>query len=611
MLNKLSEYLPKREKQLEPPKSDETSKIPPAVKTGWRMPNWEQLIFLIKALSEKEKKILLGTLFLVCFLFAGWGLTIYLKGTNKNPALGGSYSEAVQGQPLYLNPIVSHGNPVDNDLSSLIFSSLFRYNNEGKLEQDLVDKWERSSDGLTYTITLRSNVKWHDGQNLSAEDVIFTINLIRNPAYGSVFRNNLEGIGIEKTDDQNIVFTLKKAYTPFLHNLTFGILPKHLWEKVTSDKFLLTELNRKPVGSGMYSFFKLEKDRDGRITAVTLRANNYYYRASPHLRELVFHFYPQWEDMVNAYSNKEVQGISYVDTAKIQRLGQESGLTVYEIPTTRVYGIFFNQQKSPVLADKTTREGLRYGTNKEELLKKALNGKGIIINTPLLPSTLGFGPEINLYEFNEEKAKDAFRASGWNMLNEKERKKVSSMEGMEKIFYSTKLKKFLTFTLTVPDYPELVATANTLKEQWEKVGVMISLDIVTTSETLQDKISTRNYEALLFGEVLQADTDPTPFWHSSSKQSPGLNLSLFDNKDADALLDSARQEVNEEKRAELYHSFGSIINREVPAILLFSPFYLYGISSDYQGISAKMLYNPSDRLNDIGQRYLFTSRIRR
>jgi len=140
---------------------------------------------------------------------------------------------------------------------------------------------------------------------------------------------------------------------------------------------------------------------------------------------------------------------------------------------------------------------------------------------------------------------------------------------------------------------------------------MIDLDIVDTSETLQGKISTRNYEALLFGEVLQADTDPTPFWHSSSKQSPGLNLSLFDNKDADALLDSARQEVNEEKRAELYRSFGALVNQETPAIFLFSPFYLYGVSSDYQGIGVKILFNPSDRLNDIGQRYLFTSRVRK
>jgi len=611
MLNKFSKYFPPREKPSESLKSDDISEIPPAVKTGWKTPNWEQFLFLIKALSEKEKKMFLGELFLVCLLFAGWGLTIYLKDTNKNPALGGTYTEAVQGQPLYLNPIVAHGNPVDNDLSSLIFSSLFRYNNEGKLEQDLVEKWERSSDGLSYNVTLRPNIKWHDGQDLSAEDVLFTINLIRNPAYGSVFRNNLEGINIEKIDERNLVFTLKKAYTPFLHNLTFGILPKHLWENVTSDKFLLTELNRKPTGSGMYSFFRLEKDRDGKVTAVTLRANSDYYRAKPRLKELVFHFYPQWEEMINAYNNSEVQGISYIDTAKIPNAEQTSSLTIYELPTTRVYGIFFNQQKSPILADKAAREGLRFAVNKDELLKKALNGKGIVINTPFLPNTLGFSPEINLYEFNEEKAKDTFRGSGWNMLNDKERKKIGNTEGMEKIFYSAKLKKFFSFTLTVPDYPELIATANTLKEQWARVGVMIDLDIVDTSETLQGKISTRNYEALLFGEVLQADTDPTPFWHSSSKQSPGLNLSLFDNKDADALLDSARQEVNEEKRAELYRSFGALVNQETPAIFLFSPFYLYGVSSDYQGIGVKILFNPSDRLNDIGQRYLFTSRVRK
>jgi len=169
--------------------------------------------------------------------------------------------------------------------------------------------------------------------------------------------------------------------------------------------------------------------------------------------------------MINAYNNSEVQGISYIDTAKIPNAEQTSSLTIYELPTTRVYGIFFNQQKSPILADKAAREGLRFAVNKDELLKKALNGKGIVINTPFLPNTLGFSPEINLYEFNEEKAKDTFRGSGWNMLNDKERKKIGNTEGMEKIFYSAKLKKFFSFTLTVPDYPELIATANTLKEQ--------------------------------------------------------------------------------------------------------------------------------------------------
>ncbi len=576
----------------------------------WSLPSWQQLIFLVKTLSLKEKKIFLSALFLACSLFAIWGLVIYFKETDKKPALGGSYTEGIQGQPLYLNPIVARGNPVDNDLSNLIFSSLFHYDANGKLEQDLVQDWERSEDGLVYTLHLKPGVKWHDGKDLTAEDVIFTINLILNPAYGSAFRANLEGVTFEKKDDQTLVLTLKKAYTPFLHNLTFGILPKHLWGDITSDKFLLTELNRKPIGSGMYSFYKLEKGKDGKITSITLRANNQYYGEKPHLKELVFQFYADWSEILNAYSQGQIKGISYIETANLKDASKENGLKIYELPTTRVYSVFFNQQKSAVLADQKVREALNVATEKEELLRGVLEGKGVVINTPFLPNTLGFSPDLNKYEFNLEKARNILKEDGWEILNEKERKKVSA-EGNANTLYNAKTKQSLSFTLTVANYPELIKTADLLKKQWEQIGVNIVLDITDTSETLQTKISERNYEALLFGEVLQADPDPTPFWHSNSKQSPGLNLALFDDKEADSLLDQARQEVSEQKRAELYHAFGEIINQKTPAIFLFSPSYLYGVFEDYKDVGVKIIYDSSDRLDDIAKRYLFVSRTRK
>jgi len=206
------------------------------------------------------------------------------------------------------------------------------------------------------------------------------------------------------------------------------------------------------------------------------------------------------------------------------------------------------------------------------------------------------------------KLKDA----GWTELNDKERKKFKGAPDYSEVArYNEKTKKFLTLTLTVPNYPELVKTADLLKSQWLKVGLDLKLDIVDTSETLQNKISDRNYDCLLFGEVLQADPDPTPFWHSSSKQAPGLNLAMYENKDVDGLLDTARQEVNEGQRAELYRQFQQTVMQSTPAIFLFSPYYLYGISKDYQGVGDKVIYNPFNRLDDIGNRYLYTTRMRK
>jgi len=578
----------------------------------WHCPNWEQCKFILKKLSEKEKRMVLGALFAACFLLAAWSITVYIKDTNRRPALGGSYSEGLQGQPLYLNPIVSHSNPVDSDLSLLIFSSLFRYNSDGKLEQDLVDSWERSENGLAYTVHLKKNVRWQDGQPLTAEDVFFTLNLIRNPAFGSTLRGNWEGINVEKVDDFALRFTLRKAYTPFLHNLTFGVLPKHLWGDITSDKFLLTDLNRKPIGSGMYTFNRLDKNQDGHIISITLRANNNYYGQKPHLKELIFRFYSSPSEILAAYERGEIKGISHIEAGQARDVAKKGDIDIYNIPTTRIYGIFFNQKKSAIAAEKNVREAISYATDKDELVREALQEKGVVVNTPLTPNMLGFQDKFNRYEYNVEKAKSMLHEADWTMPSDKERKKIKDEpKGEGRALYNTKLKKFLILNLTVPDYPELVKTADLLKKQWEKIGLELNLDIVDTSETLQNKISDRNYETLLFGEVLQADPDPTPFWHSSSKQAPGLNLSLFENQDVDKLLDDARQEVNEEKRADLYQKFQETVMGETPAIFLFSPYYLYGVSNDYQGVGTEVLYNPSNRLDDINNRYLYTTRTRK
>jgi len=629
MINKLSRFVRKEKKQ--PEKEDPLGTIPDGIsfqnsqnepwqestvvtapKAKWRIPNWEQFKFLLKTLSQKEKVIVLVAVFFACLFLAIWGTTVYIKDTDRKPALGGSYAEGIQGQPLYLNPIVAHSNPVDSDLSLLIFSSLFRYNAEGKLEQDLASSWERSEDGIKYTVHLRNDAKWQDGKPLTAEDVLFTLNLIRNPAYGSTLRGNWEGIEVEKLDDFTLRFGLRKAYTPFLHNLTFGILPKHLWEDITSDNFLLSELNRKPIGSGEYAFSRLDKDQNGKIIAITLRSNRDYYGSKPHLKELVFRFYPSPQEIIDAYRSGAVQGISHIEQSQVAYAEKEDNIDIYKIPTTRIYGVFFNQKKSAILAEKSIREAINYGTDKDELVREALGNNGSVVNTPLVPNMLGFQDNLNHHEYNVEKAKSIFRESGWEALSDKERKKIKdSSSSVSSTLYNSKQKRFLTLNLTVPDYPELVKTADLLKKQWEKIGLELNLDIVDTSETLQNKISERNYDALLFGEVLQADPDPTPFWHSGSKQAPGLNLSMFENQDVDKILDEARQEVNEGKRAELYQKFQEIVLGETPAIFLFSPYYLYGVSNDYHGVNAKIIYNPSNRLDDIANRYLYTTRIRK
>ncbi|MEK7494290.1 MAG: ABC transporter substrate-binding protein, partial [Patescibacteria group bacterium] len=183
-----------------------------------------------------------------------WVGALYIASTKAVPKAGGEYTEGIAAQPRYVNPILSQTSEADADLVQLMYSGLFGYNKEGKIEKRLLQDYTVGDDGKTYTLTLRQGVKWHDGEEVTADDVLFTINAIQDPAYKSPLRANWLSVDASAVDRYTIVFTLKKPYFGFLENLTVGILPKHIWENIPADKFLLADYNLAPIGSGPYRF---------------------------------------------------------------------------------------------------------------------------------------------------------------------------------------------------------------------------------------------------------------------------------------------------------------------------------------------------------------------
>ena len=207
------------------------------------------------------------------------------------PSFGGEYVEGMVGQPRFINPILAQKNDIDSDLSSIIYSSLLKLDSEGKLVNDLAESYEIGEDNLTYTFHIKKGVKWHskkdswdDRKELTADDIIYTIQTIQNPEFNSSLRANWTGVRTERIDDYTIQFILKNNYAPFLNNLTFGILPKHLWSLIKTSNFPLAEYNFRPVGSGPYMFKQLTKDREGKIISIELEANNDYYNQKPYHR---------------------------------------------------------------------------------------------------------------------------------------------------------------------------------------------------------------------------------------------------------------------------------------------------------------------------------------
>src|SRR3990167_11050292 len=178
------------------------------------------------------------------------------------PTNGGTLTEGGVGNPRFINPVLAISE-ANKNLVALIYSGLVRVTPQGEIENDLAEEVTISDDRRIYTVHIHPGVRFHDDTPVTAEDVIFTLQKITNPAIKSPKRGNWEGVVINKIDEQTVSFTLKQPYTPFIHNLTVGILPKHIWKNVSDDEFAFSQFNTIPVGSGPYKVERVERNSGG------------------------------------------------------------------------------------------------------------------------------------------------------------------------------------------------------------------------------------------------------------------------------------------------------------------------------------------------------------
>lgn len=569
---------------------------PSQAANGQAWPNKFQWKQFFKILSKLEKYLFWIFIILISSSFFIISRNWYFSHTEIGPSFGGSYTEAAIGSPRYLNPILSSTNDVDRDISSIIFSGLLKYDYNGKLIGDLAEKYTISDDKKTYNFFLRPGVKWHDGKDFTADDVIFTVQAIQNPEYRSSLRASLQGVEAEKINDLEIRFTLKNPYSPFLDNLTFGILPGHIWENIPAVSFSLSENNLNPIGTGPYKLAKEQKDNTGAIKEIGLAPFANYYFGKPYLDSITFKFFKDEESALIAFTNGNTQSISYMSAKNLPKL--RANIQVYKINLPRYFAIFLNQTENKTLADKNVRQAMSLAADKQEIVNKTISGQAIAIDSPI-PEFIWnkqMAPIENKLNFDQ--AKKLLDSSGWNIN--------ATTTLREKII--DKQPVTLEISLLTVNWPELIDVANALKANWENIGIKINIDIKSVAE-IQELIKARQYQSLLFGQILGADPDPFAFWHSSQKKDPGLNLALYENKDADKLLEEMRTESNQDILKEKYAQFNKIISQDLPAIFLYSPIYIFPTDNAIKGIDIKNIHLPSERFSQINKWYIKTERI--
>lgn len=607
-------------------------------------PNWRQLKYLKRFLSTSEKNIIKISFLAIILTLLSWGGWLIASHHVVIPKNGGEYIEALVGQPKLVNPVFAGANDVDADITPLFYSGLFRFNKNQKLVNELAASWTVSDDQKIYNVKLRQDVSWTDGNKLTANDVIFTFETIQNPEVNSPLFTAFQGVTVNKINEYEVQFILKEPFVSFLNSLTVGIVPEHIWSEILPANLRLAKENLQPqVTSGPWKFLRLIKDGTN-IQAYALEKNEKYFGTLPYLKNVTFKFYQDYNEAAEALRAKEVIAASFIPQYLQEKITSKN-LVIYKLHLPQYTTLFFNQTQQPYLKNIDFRKILTLSINKKLLIAEALNNNGEIIDSPILSGSIGYYQDINKIEYNLEQANQSLDKTGWKRIDPETYFKVrrdamlknrlaeikllpeyatdsstlivaleqtvdnavrQEMWPDQTFYRQDKKNNLLSLTITTTNIPEYQKVADSIARMWRAAGIQINIQTIANRQINREILKARNYEILLYGEILGDDPDPYPFWHSSQTNYPGLNLSMFADRNADKILEEARSVNDLQKRTQLYKQFQDILAKEIPAVFLYTPVYNFMADKNLKGVELDKIFVPADRFNGLSNWYLKT-----
>lgn len=506
------------------------------------------------------------------------------------PSHGGSLHEGIIGAPRFINPILAISD-ADLDLTSLVYSGLLKATPNGDYIADLASDYSISPDGMTYTFHIRPDATFQNGTPVTADDVVFTIQKTQDPKLKSPKRANWVGVTVTAVDSKTVQFTLKAPYAPFIQNLTLGILPKTLWQNISNDEFPFSNLNTSPIGSGPFKVSSITRTSSGIPSSYSLNAFSDYALGTPYLNNITFSFYQNDDDLIGAIKSGAIDSASGISPAALVGL---KGLTVETTSLNRVFGVFFNQNQSVVLRDASVRKALNDSIDRSALVNQVLSGYGTPLTGPVPPSVMQTSDALPLVASSTlsasliEQAGKALDAAGWTMGADGIRVKTTGTG-------KTAKTQPLEFSLATDNVPELRAAAQYIQNTWSQLGVKVNIQIYDQGDLSENVIRPRKYDALLFGEIIGRELDLFAFWASSQRNDPGLNIAMYANSTADTVLEQLRQTSDDARRLELYKQFDVQLKKDIPAVFLYAPDFVYIVPKDLHGVDLGFIETPSDR----------------
>ncbi|MBP6881441.1 MAG: peptide ABC transporter substrate-binding protein [Candidatus Pacebacteria bacterium] len=552
---------------------------------------FDRFLHRIEGVPASDRSLLRIVLFVVIGAVIWLALAVNQQFSEVVPTRGGSITEGIIGTARFVNPILALTR-ADQDVTALVYSGLMKIAPDGTLVNDVAESITTSEDGLTYNITLRKDVTFHDGTPLTARDVVYTVHLIQDPDLKSPLRGNWTNVTATEVNEYELTIALDESYAPFIENFTVGIMPAHLWSDLPIEQLPFSQLNTEPIGTGPFQVTAARRDTSGIINHYTLSA----YRNSandPNIDTIELEFFQNEEQLLLALHEKKIDATAYLSPEHIADV-IDSGYRLVEEPLPRTFGIFFNQNRSTALRDPAAREALTAALDRNKLIESTLSGYGVPSYAPTAFGSATIESSSSITEATTttqtEQVIATLESNGWTKNNLGLWEKKIDKENVT-----------LSVTIKTSNTPLFASLVDSITKQWEAIGVQVVTEQFEQTGLVQSVIRPRDFEALLFGLDMSRSYDLYPFWHSSQQNDPGLNVAQYANVEVDKLLEKAHDEQYGPTRLETLQTASTIIVNERPAIFLFQPTFTYVISPNMTVAKMTNLGRPTDRFSNVTQ----------
>jgi peptide/nickel transport system substrate-binding protein len=519
-----------------------------------------------------------------------------------------TYREALVGQVRRLNPLYAPANRADADITALIYEGLLRYDERGAPIPNLAAEMPTiSNDGLEYVVRLREDVLWQDGTPFTAADVLYTMSIVRDPAFdGPAWLRALwRTVETEQLTPTIIRFRLTQPLGGFTAALTLGLLPEHALRGTAAAQLAAHPFNLSPIGTGPYQLEALRSE-NGVIRQVDVRVSP-AYRTRPEgqggyaVDRLRFQLFDSFEAALTALNNGAVDGLAARTPDDRGALAGVANVSLKTALAPIVGTLVFNWDRAsaPFLRQRGVRAALQVGLNRQGIVTAQMNNLATLANSPLLLGTWAYQPNLPWPPFNPDQARADMAAAAARLARGDTSDTADPATPDPSIPTPIPSTILFSFSILVDDYPARVAVAREVAAQWSQYNITVNVDVVDGA-TFQTRVQNHDFDVVLLelGLDTSADPDVYAYWHQG-QYPDGANYGGANDRVTSQLLERARRESVGVNRAVLYQAFQSEFIARAVAIPMYYPLYTYATTTRLNGAQLGLMTTPSDRFRNI------------